>query len=288
MRAISKLSRCTPRLSSLVKRTTTPLNVAVRGPGEPEIIVVGGIHGDETGGVHAVRRLREADLPFQRGVALVLANESAIDAGTRFINSDLNRVFPGDPTGDHEERLAAHLCSFIHGKPTLSLHGTRSKPTPFALISSTQKRERELVGGLPVDHVVDYAGVEYGTLARCGVTVEVEVGAQGTERAAVEAEHQTRAFLQSVDALPGDPPRTDPQCYRMFDPIQKPPGDSYEVLVSNFTTVEIGDVFARVDGRPLIAEESFTPVLLSADGYPNIFGYKGRKIGETLDAIAGN
>lgn len=32
------------------------LDVTVRGPGEPEIVVIGGVHGNETGGVRALSR----------------------------------------------------------------------------------------------------------------------------------------------------------------------------------------------------------------------------------------
>lgn len=39
-----------------------PLNVTVRGSGEPEVVVIGGVHGDKQSGIRAVRRLREADL----------------------------------------------------------------------------------------------------------------------------------------------------------------------------------------------------------------------------------
>ncbi len=263
----------------------TPLDVTVRGPGEPEVIVVGGIHGDETGGVHAVRRLRDADLSWRRGVAFVLANPSAIEAGARYVTSDLNRAFPGDPDGDYEHRLAAHLCEFVRGRPTLSLHGTRSKPTPFALIRSNEPRELDLAEGLPVDRVVDYIDVGYGTLAECGVTVEVEVGALGTDRASTAAERQARAFLQHVGAIPGEPARRHPSLYRMVEPIPKPRGERHEVLVRNFERVPAETAFARVDGEPIIAEESFYPILLSAEGYVDLFGFKGEFVADSLSAV---
>lgn len=53
----------------IMKNDFVPLDVTVPGPGEHEIVVIGGVHGNETGGVRAVRRLREADLDLQRGVA---------------------------------------------------------------------------------------------------------------------------------------------------------------------------------------------------------------------------
>lgn len=269
-----------------MQKESTPFDVTLRGPGETEVIVVGGVHGDETGGVRAVRRLRVADLDLQRGVAFVLANPSAIDAGKRYLNSDLNRVFPGDPSGDHEERLAAELCRFIDGKITLSLHGTHSEPTPFALVHQSQPGEFDIVDQLPVPYVVEYSAVDYGTITRCGVTVEIEVGALGSEAAAVSAEQQARGFLRAVDALPGNPPKADPAFYTMVEPIPKPAGTSYAIHANNFERVPAGATFASVDGTPLTAKEPFYPILLSTDGYPDIFGYRGTKVSDSMATIA--
>lgn len=264
---------------------SSPLDVTVRGPGEPEIVVVGGVHGDETGGIRAVRRLREAALDLQRTVAFVLANPAAIDANVRSLDSDLNRVFPGDPAGDREERLAAHLCEFIRGRPTLSLHDTRSRPTPFALVYRTQPGEFDLAATLPVPYIVDHWGVNEQTITTCGLTVELEVGPQGSDEAAASAEHQTRAFLRGMGALPGEPATANPEFFHMAAPIPKPPGSSYDVSVENFEYVPEGTVYASVDGRDLVADEPFYPILLSASGYPDLFGYRGDRIAGSLPEL---
>ena len=66
---------------------------------------------------------------------------------------------------------------------------------------------------------------------------------------------------------------------RSRSPVLGRLGDEYEVLVENFTCVEAGEVFARADGEELTAGESFYPVLLSADGYEEIFGYTAERVG---------
>ncbi|WP_440764075.1 succinylglutamate desuccinylase [Natronorubrum sp. DTA7] len=265
-----------------------PLDVTVRGPGEPEVIIVAGVHGDEMSGIRAVRRLREADLDLQRGVAFVLANPAAIEAGERYLDSDLNRVFPGDPDGDREERIAARLCELVGGRTSLSLHGTEAGPTPFALIHSAQEREFELASELPVPHVVDHWGVNEHTITTCGFTVEIELAAENSEEAVDSAEYQARAFLQRVDALPGDPPEADPDFFHMGEPVPKPDGESYELHVENFERVPEGTVYATVDGEELTADEPFWPIIMSADGADDIFGYQGHKIGESLEDVTEN
>jgi len=262
-----------------------PFGVTIRGPGEPEVVVVGGVHGSEKSGVRAVRRLREADLDLQRGVAFVLANPAAIEAGERYLDSDLNRVFPGDPNGDREEQIAAHLCEFVDGRTTLSLHGTEAEPTPFALIHSADEREFELAARLPVPHVVDHWGLNEQTITTCGCSVEIELASEDSEEAAEAAEYQALAFLKRVDALPGNPPDADPDFFHMGDPVHKDDERSYELHVENFEHVSEGTVYASVDGQDLVADESFWPILMSEHGSEDLLGYKGRKIGESLEDI---
>ena len=262
-----------------------PPDVTVAGPGDPEVAVVGGIHGDEPSGVRAVRRLREADLDLQRGVAFVIAHPSAVEAGVRYLDSDLNRVFRGDRDGDREHRLAAELCELIEPLKTVSLHDTHSRPIPFALVHRSEPREFDIASELPVPQVVDHSGVNEGTITTCGLVVEIEVGAADLEDGARFAEEQARAFLQQVDALPGDPPSADPDYYHMTSRLPKPPGASYELYAENFELVPEGTVYARIDDRELVAEEPFYPILLSETGYVDIFGYRGRKLGESLAEV---
>lgn len=262
-----------------------PPDVTVAGPGTPEVAVVGGVHGDEPGGVLAVRRLRAADLDLQRGVLFVVANPAAVAANERYLDSDLNRVFPGDPGGDREERLAARLCELVSSLTTVSIHGTHACPAPFALVHRSQPEEYDLAEKLPVPHVVDHSGVNERTITMCSCLVEIEVGTQGSERAAATAEAQARAFLQAVDALPGNPPATDPDYFHMTRTVPKPSGAETELYVENFERVPAGRTYARVDGRDLVAEEAFYPILMSECGYADIFGYEGRKLGGSLAEV---
>jgi len=265
-----------------------PPEVTAAGPGEPEFAIVGGVHGDEPSGARAVRRLRAANLPLQRGVLFVVANPAAVAAGRRYLDSDLNRVFPGDPRGDREQRLAADLCGVVGSVTSLSIHGTHSRQTPFALVHRSQPTEYDLAAGLPVSHVVDHSGVNEGTITTCGCLVEVEVGAQGREEAADVAEFQARSFLQRVGALPGQPPASQPSFFHMTGRVPKPARASTELFAENFELVPAGTVYARVDGRDLVADDAFYPILFSESGYADIFGYEGRKLGDTLAGVPGS
>ena len=262
-------------------------DVTVHGPGDPELAVVGGVHGDEPSGVRAIERLRAADLSLERGVKLVVANPSAVAAGERYLETDLNRSFPGDPDGSLEERLAAELCAETDGLPTLSLHATHSTPEPFALVEHTQSAAFELADSLPVPHVVDHGHVAEGSFTDCGTVVTVEAGCQGTDAAAEEAHRQARAFLAVTGALPDeDVPDTDPDYYLLEDTVEKPSGSGYELLVENFQRVPAGELFARAGDDELVAHTAFYPVLMSECGYEDIFGYRASRLGDSPAALA--
>jgi hypothetical protein len=53
----------------------------------------------------------------------------------------------------------------------------------------------------------------------------------------------------------------------------------YEVFAENFEEVLAGEQFAAADGEAVIADEDFHPVLLSAYGYEDVFGYTAEHVG---------
>lgn len=249
------------------------------GEGPPELAIVGGIHGDEPCGVAAVERLMESPPLVDRPVALIVANELAIDRGERFVDTDLNRAFPGDPAGSHEERLAARLESELEDCRVLALHSTQSHDEPFAVIDHLTDWTRSVCGRLPVDAVVETGSLVEGRLFASADVVEVECGRQWSQAAIDNAGDIARAFLAAEGALQRSMPQRDPPIYRLRDRVPKRPATAYDIRVENFTRVGAGDVFATADGDPVRAGEAFYPVLTSAEGYDDVFGYAADHVG---------
>jgi predicted deacylase len=261
-------------------------DVTTHGPGEPEVAVVGGVHGDEPSGVRAVERLRRAidrgELELRRGLALVVANPAAVEAGVRYLDSDLNRSFPGDPDGDREGRLAARLVEATRDLLTLSLHATHSEEEPIALFDAAQAGMLEYASDLPVPYVVDHRRAAPGSYAEVNDVLTVEAGCQGTEAAAVTAEKLALDFLRSTGTLDGRPDAMDSSYFAMDESVPKPPSETYELLVENFEPVAAGEPFARAGEETLYADAPFYPILMSAWGYADTFGFKGHKLGDSV------
>ncbi|WP_229112329.1 succinylglutamate desuccinylase/aspartoacylase domain-containing protein [Halapricum desulfuricans] len=257
------------------------MRVEQLGAGEPSVAVVGAIHGDEPCGVTAIDRLLASEPPIERPVKLIVANERALAAEQRYCEEDLNRAFPGDTDGStHESRLAAELAAELDGCTTLALHSTQSYEEPFAIVRRAGGRSEELARRLPVEAIVETGPFDDGRLFQSVETlVEVEAGYQGSTVAADNATRVVREFLRATGVLADQPPLEprEHEVYRLDDVVPKREAEEYEVYVSNFERVEAGDAFAAADGERVVADEPFYPVLLSAYGYEDVFGYTAKK-----------
>jgi len=260
------------------------------GTGDPEIAVVGGIHGDEPCGEHAVRTLLDERPAVQRPVKFVLANE----AGPR-----PERALRG---GRPQPRVSLATRT---RRPTRAVSRPLSPRNPglhragtalhAVLRGDVRPRRRDRADGLvglsapSIDAVVETTGANEGRIySVIPEAIEVECGFQGSAQAAENAVQVTREFLAATGVLPeeGGPRQTDLPVFRLRGPIPKRAADTYDVYVSNFEEVTAGEVFAAVGEENVVAEEPFHPVLLSSHGYEDVFGYRAERVG-TLSAEEG-
>ena len=258
------------------------MRVETLGDGEPEIAIVGGIHGDEPCGPVAIESILDERPELKRPVKLIVANEKALSRGIRYVDEDLNRALPGDPNAEtHEGRLAHKLHGEIRDCEVLSLHSTQSYAAPFALVDELDGQARSICPYLSIEALVETAEYSDGRLIAFPDVIEVECGLQRSVSATENAKTLVREFLVAVGAIPAEnPPRYHPlPVFRLDQQIPKRSADRYEVFVENFERVAEGETFAAIDGEPLIAESPFYPILLSAYGYRNVFGYAGTLVG---------
>lgn len=260
------------------------MRVVQVGEGDPEVAVVGAVHGDEPSGARAVERLIDDEMAVERPVLLVVANEEALMAGRRYLDADLNRAFGDDvPEEAHEHALSRELAEALEGCLVLSLHATRSTEKPFVLVNRSMDRASAICPYLSVAALVQIDADEGRLFAIDAELVELEAGLQGTEEAAENAYRIAREFLTAAGVLPGETLERELPLFRLGDPLPKPPTGPYRVLGENFELVQAGEAYAEANGERLVAEEPFYPVLLSADGYADIFGYRAERL-ETLAA----
>jgi len=251
--------------------------------GSSRVAIVGGIHGDEPAGEKIVRRLAAALDTEGSGdgvVRLVIANEPALAAETRYTDTDLNRAFPGDPESDEYERaLAPRVAAAVDGMDAvLALHTSHSAPPPFAIYSELTPSVRRSVTGMPIDYALDSGNLRSTTLdSVVPHTVSIEVGRQGSEDAVEFGYEACLAFLRAHGALDDEPPAfTETTVVAGDEEVPKGGGEPH-VYFENFERIPRGAVFAEDDVYThRVDEEGVVPILASEHGYEEIFGIYGR------------
>lgn len=87
-----------------------------------KFLIIGGLHGNEPLGIDLVSQIQKLNLP---NIQAVYGNPKAIKKNVRFVNQDLNRVFPGKIDGDIEEFRAFELIQICEDYDfVLDFHNT--------------------------------------------------------------------------------------------------------------------------------------------------------------------
>lgn len=93
----------------------TDLYIIDSGKPGPVVMIIGGVHGNETAGYRAAEKAKNYDI--KKGTLLVLpqANKLAVEAGRRYApgESDLNRLFPQSSSTSPQNVLAKDIYNII-------------------------------------------------------------------------------------------------------------------------------------------------------------------------------
>ncbi len=136
------------------------------GKGDPKVLIVGGLHGDELVGMVAARilvnKLRDMNV---RGTVRVIpiANELGLYMRSRvnpIDGKDLNRVFPGREDGSVSERIAARIWRYvIESEYVIDLHSCGELCVQHILALIDAEKSMKLADAIPVELVIGSVGL---------------------------------------------------------------------------------------------------------------------------------
>jgi len=168
------------------------------------------------------------------------------------------------------------------GLPGVAVFDTHAPSEPVAFFDRSHPETFDLVASLPVGRAVDVHDVDrravFGSGPHDGLVaaglVRVEIG--DSDPAAL-----LRAALESIGT------EASPTAfYVMSDPVRGV--DAPTVAIPNFERVDVGTVFAEVDGDRLVANWPFFPVLFGECGVDGVVGYRAARVGTSVaEARAG-
>ena len=179
----------------------------------PTLCLTGAIHGDEINGIEMIRRVIQDLEPGRvRGavIGVPIVNLQGFRRGSRYLpdRRDLNRYFPGNPTGSSASRIAASLFQNIIVKcdGLVDIHtGSLSRTNlPQLRADLANEKVREFANGFGALMVVHSAGAT-GTLRRAATdagipAVTLEAGEPGRLQSA-QVREGTGGIVRLLDAM---------------------------------------------------------------------------------------
>lgn len=129
-----------------------------------------------------------------------------MEKNVRFIESDLNRSFPGNANGTHEERLAAEMLPILReATHVIDIHTTTSDIRFLPIVTNLGSSVRPLLRHASASEIA-YIQPSFGTRSLIG---QVEGGASlEFGRAYAETESAYQDILRVIDGLLKDTPAT--------------------------------------------------------------------------------
>jgi predicted deacylase len=252
------------------------MKIKIIGKGKPLIGVVCCLHGNELVGRRIVRRLERARQPRRLRLKLVIANEEAIGKGKRFVESDLNRSFPGGARGTVEQRLAVEIkrqladCKYV-----IDIHSTHADMEPVIITTSGTARRgavSDLIGMIPLHKVL----IMPKSVSRTGALIE-------HTRAGVSVEFNrrlpTRDAYGTVEKAIHNIARGNRQTRKEFFKVTGVvKGRRKEAaMLHNFVKVKAGQRIGSRKGRAVHAKSDFYPVFVGEKEYRGVICMTAQK-----------
>ncbi len=239
-------------------------------------------HGDEKIGLIVSERIKKlkvvsGDIDYQ------IANPEALEKGVRYIDSDLNRSFPGDPNGNSEEKRAVELVKKIRKYDcVLDFHSTTSSLRDTVVLVNYNEETKKLAIASQAKNVLVMkatSGKDLLSFTKLGIATEF--GSDYDPEIIDLTYNACVGILNYLGVIEEKPYErgVQPNFYEVYGSCPKPESATLEESVENFKEIETGDVYAHTsDGDIIVAKEDFVPILFGEKNYEHIFGFKGRKI----------
>lgn len=226
-----------------------------------KVLFVVASHGDEPVGLKVVERLFKSKT--EKNFNYLVGNPRALKRNVRFIDTDLNRIYPGKLKGNFEETIAYDNLKFIKKNNydyVIDLHGTISKTGIFVIITKPTYENLFLASLLDIKRVVIWPKSKetIGSLSsfvKCGI--EIETGPKNNKKITKNLENILSKFVKGINKK-----------------------DNVKVKIKEKEFYMITGKIKRKENAPKLKDfkknESFYPLFVNQ--YEGILCYKMKKI----------
>lgn len=255
------------------------------GSGELELVISVGIHGDELMPIRAVQELiptlKKTHLLKEGKIRFIVCNVPALAKNTRFIDEDLNDIFPGTSDSSESKIARATLPLVENAQFVVDLH-TGFKAPPFAVLPSLRLDQLELIERTDIDKIVVFEKeidqitgpmVDY---TRCGIGIEA--GPHTSLSSLDFATNIIMKYLASfgyIEKVKHDQTKYDRAYFQIIGTVSF---DEGKQLAKTYTFDEFESMPGNIFSFNTQYDELY-PLLINPDRvYDGVYAYIARKI----------
>lgn len=275
MRCILFLREYTSFFINMQKRNENKIN-------NLKVAVVACVHGDELVGKKITEELDK--LNIENGILKTfIANPKAIENKTRYIDTDLNRSFPGNKNGNLEEKIAYNLSKELQNFDyVIDIHSTTTDVKSLVIITKLNEEIRNLINAfnpkkvaLMPEEIAQKAMIHY-----CNAGISFEYGNDKSNSAYENALEDIKIILSSLGLIDEEfeKPEQETELYKVIDMLDKPKGCKINNEIKNFGLIKKGSLIGKTKNEKILADRDFYPVLFGGKSYKKIFGFRADKI----------
>lgn len=174
-----------------------------------KILIVGATHGHEKIGLRVIAELRKLNLDSNQ-VEFVVGNPKASELGVPFTKGDLNRVFPGRPDGNYEERRAFELSTqILQTDLVIDIHSTKTtdlgKNSMVIVTKYDEETERVLALISPPKVLIMRYKSDNALISQAKVGIAFEYGLDDSESVLKATVHDIASILKSYGLIKQNP-----------------------------------------------------------------------------------
>ncbi len=247
----------------------------------PRVYVNACTHGNERVGARILESLQTISL-LKGTLVTNIAHKEAFALGKRYIDQDLNRVFPGKPDGDTEERLAHELLPLIQAADiVLDIHSTESGRHESLIVTKIDESTQNMLDFVnPKRVLIMSISGNHALISSAKIGIAFEYGSDQSESTYQETLRGIMSILIGLGMVKGRlrRKRRISEYYEVSQTLEKPVGFAIEKTIQNFKFVQKGGIVARSGEHILTAPQDFYPILFGKNTYTSIFGFMGVKV----------
>ncbi len=246
-----------------------------------KIILNIGTHGNEKIGLRVAKEINKLNIP-SKTLEIQVANPKALELGKRFVESDLNRSFPGKKNGTYEERLALKLSKKIKSADiVIDIHSTTSSLRDAIIVTKLDKKTLSYVKAIEPKYVL-IMGVtkNIALISQAKIGLAFEYGKDNDAQAINKTVTGVKRILNQAGIITGKGSTKNSviNYFRVTKSLKKIKGYKLLKSIKNYRMVQAGEPYATNGKEYLITKEDFYPILFGEKNYKDIYGFIGKRV----------